>query len=69
MRKVGVDPSEGECVVALSEEELTIIIGGVWEALFELGDSEFRTRVGGVPADKARSLLHELSACRTELES
>jgi hypothetical protein len=44
----------------LTRDELTILIGGVWEALYELGDEEFRIRVGGIPADDARALLKRL---------
>jgi len=58
----GINLSETACV-ELSCDELTILIGGVHEALFELGDEEFAIRVGP-PADEARQLIERLAVTR-----
>jgi hypothetical protein len=58
--------SDGTVLVQLCRDELTIIIGGVSEALFELGDDEFAIRVGPT-ADEARALLQRLNESRSSL--
>lgn len=49
--------------VRLSRDEITILIGGVYEALFELEDDEFAIRVGPT-ANEARQLMERLVAIR-----
>lgn len=53
--------------VELTWSDLTILIGGGWEAVFELGDAEFAIRVGRTAAE-ARALLDRLSEIRRSLE-
>jgi hypothetical protein len=62
-RKTG---SGGTVLVRLCRDELTIIIGGVTEAMWELGDDEFAIRVGPT-ADEARALLQRLQELRSSL--
>jgi hypothetical protein len=58
--------SDGTVLVRLGKDELTIIIGGVIEAMFELGDDEFAIRVGPT-ADEARALVQRLQELRSSL--
>lgn len=53
--------------VQLTLLDLRVLLGGVHEALFELGDDEFQVRVG-VPADEARELLRHLLEVREALK-
>lgn len=53
--------------VQLTLLDLRVLLGGIHEALFELGDDEFHVRVG-VPADEARALLEQLLEVRAALK-
>lgn len=53
--------------VHLTLSDLQVLLGGVHEALFELGDDEFHVRVG-VTADNARVLMQQLLEVRTALK-
>ncbi len=54
--------------VQLTLVDLRVLLGGVHEALFELGDDEFQVRVG-VPAGEARELLRHLLEVRDALKA
>ena len=54
--------------LALTVDELSILIGGLFEALYELDDQEFATRVGWL-AEDARSLGKRLVDVRERYEA
>lgn len=53
--------------VHLTLVDLRVLLGGVHEALFELGDEEFHLRVG-VTGDDARVLMQHLLDVRATLK-
>ena len=53
--------------VNLTLVDLRVLLGGVHEALFELGDEEFHVRVG-VPAEEAQVLMQRLLDVRAVLK-
>jgi hypothetical protein len=62
------DRSGSHVTVDLSRDELAIVIGGVVEALYALGDEEFAIRVGPT-AREARELIEKLLQLRKTLEA
>lgn len=53
--------------LTISEDELSLLIGTLYEAVFELNEQEFATRVGWT-ADEARALGSKLREIRATLE-
>jgi hypothetical protein len=63
---IGSD-SERAATVELSRTELTLIVGGISEGLFEISPHEFEIRVGA-PADAALAFVKAVVAVRDECE-
>lgn len=68
MTSAGSQHPEYPINLSVSRDELSIMIGSISEAVFNLGDDEFAIRVGPT-AQEARNLVQRLVAIRRPLDS